>query len=331
MAKMSREDLFREIGEIDETYVEEAGRAGRKRRAYRRVGGALVAAASLVFCVGVGYMTVLFTQRGADTGGSAGNAAQEQYSMAEDTNVCPAGGASPDAVEEERAVAENAPQTAPGEEASPGECDEEKEDVLSAVSSMEQDRGGQIQKPQEEAGGLQEAENALEDLTLSGESKVALNWEAARTDEAYGRYVDVPVPEGYDFAEGSRSTSVMRVIWSRGAEEISVTCRQADEGVSDWLVDVEKPEEYDLGLYAIPWGDSVPLELQTRVFNATFRPEQITLEILEARTCQMQEEGDTPGSRTQIGILYSDNVLVEITGKGPSAEEIYAMIYKEDS
>lgn len=336
MAKMNREDLFREIGEIDEAYVEEAERAGRTRRAYPWVGRMLVAAASLVFCVGVGYMTVLFTQRGEDTGGNAGgsamNAEQEQYSVVEDTDVCPAGGLSSDGWGEEQAMAETAPEMAPGEapavpDTFPEEYGDKQDGFLNAGNSMEQGEESHAKETEEDAC-IQQVEKVL-DVGLSGESEVALNWEAARTDEVYGRYVDVRMPEGYDFAGGIRSTSFLRVTWNRGAEEITVTCRQADEGVSDWLVDVEKPEEYDLGLYTIPWGDSVPQELQTQVFNATFLPEQITPEIAAARTFQVQENGELSENRTQIGILYSDNVLVEITGKGPSAEEIYAMIYLE--
>ena len=38
MGKMNREDLFREIGEIDETHVEEARRVQRRRRAPSWVG-----------------------------------------------------------------------------------------------------------------------------------------------------------------------------------------------------------------------------------------------------------------------------------------------------
>lgn len=392
MAKMSREDLFREIGEIDEAYVEEAERARRKRGAHIWPGRTLAAAACLALCVGAGYMTVLFTQRGGDTGGSAGggvmNTAQEPYSMAEDTEACPAGGASFGGREGEQAAAENAPEEAPGRpetasggtngrpetasggvpggtetasggtnggletafggtsggtETAPGgsagtqaasreevgnECGAEPGEVSAAVNGAQKD--SQDRESEEKAWGRQEVLEVQDALELCGESAVALNWEAARTDEVYGRYVDVQIPEGYVFDGGIRSTSLMRVTFSGGGEEVSVTCRQADEGVSDWLADVEKPKEYDLGLYSIPWGESVPQELMTRVLNATFRPEQITLEIVEARTWQAQEEGEVAGSRTQIGILYSDNVLVEITGKGPSAEEIYAMIYREN-
>ena len=68
MGRISREDLFREIGEIDETYVEEARRAGRSRRVKPWVGGTLAVAASLGFCVGLGYAALQFMPRMGSTG-----------------------------------------------------------------------------------------------------------------------------------------------------------------------------------------------------------------------------------------------------------------------
>ena len=340
MGKMSREDLFREIGEIDEKYVEEARRAGRKRRAHPWAGRMLVAAASLMFCMGVGYMTVLLTQRRGSAsdsmsggqGTSAMNTAQQQYSMAENTGSQTAGGTEggAEAVPEEAPMASGAaPENAYGK--TDGQQCDEPAGSAHTESGIGQTGADQTWEAREEAFPITDKESAMDDGQQSGDSTMPLTWEAARADEVYGRYVDVQAPEGYSFTSADRSTSLLRVTWNKDMEEISITCRQADESVSDWLVDVGKPEEYDLGLYTAPWEDSVPQELYTQVSNATFRPEQITSQIVAARTWQVQEAGGVSGSRTRIGILYSDNVLVESGGKGTSPEEIYAMIYWEDN
>lgn len=363
MGKMSREDLFREIGEIDEKYVEEARRGRRRRRLPSWVGKTLVAAASLVFCVGVGYMTVLVIQPKGNVGGSTGSAldmngsvmeaAQEQCSMAEDADGQMAGSAAAEeagagqehqgvslpeaeqsaqrgtetgALEEAPAAAEAAPTGVPAVSEAGLEKPTQQTDSSNTESNSGQGASGQILESKEELGTLEDMEGVLQ----YGDSTTALTWEAARTDAVYGRYVDVQVPEGYSFTGGMRSTAALRVTWNKGMEEIAIICRQADESVSDWLVDVEKPEEYDLGLYTIPWCDSVPPELIQQVSNATFLSDQITPEILDARTYQVQEAGDVSGTRIQIGILYGDNVLVEINSKGPSAEEIYTMINLEN-
>jgi len=365
MGKMSREDLFREIGEIDETYVEEARRAGRRHRPVSRASKVLAAAASLVLCVGVGYMALLVTQPhgntggavdgapGGDVNGTAMEAAREQYSMAEDTAGQTAGGgameeaAAQAAQEKEMGQAavtgqegrEPAPEAV--QEPAPAQAPEQASNQ--AAETTQEQTPGQVSEevpvqPCEDRADSQhtdsdreqeDAENILAESTQFVSGGMDLTWEAARADAVYGQYVDVPVPEGYSFTSGIRTALDLHVIWNRGMEEIRISCRQADEDVSDWLVDVEKPEEYDLGLYTIPWCDSVPQELIQRVSNATFRPEQVTLEIVTARTYQAQETGDVSGSRTHIGILYSDNVLVEVSAKGPSAEEIYRMIHPE--
>lgn len=319
MGRISREDLFREIGEIDETYVEEARRAGRSRRVKPWVGGTLAVAASLVFCVGLGYAALQFMPRMGSTGS--------------DTEGAPsANGAAMEAALTEGEAEQMSPETAP-EEMSPnqggaydGSMESGMDTEQTAGSPVWEDRG---EGAMEESSLLTDLQMEKENLTQS-ESVRELTWEEARTDAVFGRYVDVPVPEGYGYTGGSLSPSALRVTWNKGMEEIAIVCRQADESVSDWLVDVGKPEEYDMGLYTIPWSESVPQELCILLTNATFSPDQITPEIVAARTWQASEEGDASGRCTSINILYRDNVLVEISSKGPSEEEIYALINLEN-
>lgn len=344
MSKMSREDLFREIGEIDETYVEEAQRARRRRRVPLWAGRTLAAAASLILCVGVGYIALQMTQGGTDTMNGASNDESAMYAaqgsrieMAED-------GAAP----EEAGGAQCNPENAP-ENAQDGLADKGAENAGGISSASIRDLQQEPQELKEfneqDVPGEESALEAIEPEQVNTEDEaeqniltescvatdaVKLAWDAARADTAYGRYVDVQIPEGYSYTSGSRSATALHVIWNKGMEEISISCRQADESVSDWLADTEKPEEYDLGLYTIPWSESVPAELAQKVYNAAFRPDQISQEIVSARSHQVEEQGDVSGWRTQIAILYSDNVLVEIRSKGPSPEEIYRLINLEN-
>lgn len=329
MGKMSREDLFREIGEIDETYVEEAQRVRRSRRVSPWVGRTLVTAASLVLCVGVGYVALQLTQGGMDNTGDASSsggameAAQEMYSMMEADDRITEGAAPEEAMPEMAAAGPDSQEEAQAQQDRHADTDAESD--RGQISNL-------IQELKEDGA---EKESALEDKLFQGTGSIAMNamdliWEAARTDAAYGRYVDVQVPEGYSYVSGTRSESALHVIWHKGMEEISISCHHADESVSDWLVDTDNPEEYDLGLYTIPWCESVPEELIQKVDSATFRPDQISQEIVAARSYQVEEQGDASGWRTQIAILYSDNVLVEIRSKGPSPEEIYRLIYLEN-
>lgn len=346
MGKMSREDLFREIGEIDETYVEEAERARRSRRISPWAGRTLVTAASLILCVGVGYVALQLTRGGMNStdsasGGNAMGAAQELYSMAEAYDQMTDG----ETPEEAALELEEAQQDK--------EADQAQVEALSDLGAKAGGTAGSLSEPKEEGAEpvnrqqVQGSNNNTEDEavlpSLTSDSiitecvknidpQMELPWEVARTDAVYGHYVDVQVPEGYSYSSGTRSEQRLHVIWNKGmTEEIRISCQHADESVSGWLVDTDNPEEYDLGLYTIPWADSMPGELRQKIESATFRPDQISQEIVTARSYQVEsDQGDVSGWRTQIAILYSDNVLVEIRSKGPSPEEIYALINLEN-
>lgn len=346
MGKMSREDLFREIGEIDETYVEEAERVRRSRRISPWAGRTLVTAASLILCVGVGYVALQLTRGGMNgtdsaAGGNAMGAAQELYSMAEARDEMTDG---------------ETPEEAPlemKEEQQDKEADQAQVEELSDLGAMSDGTAGSLSEPREsetEPANRQQVQgsnNNTEDeavlSSLTSDSPISecvknkdqqmdLPWEVARMDAVYGYYVDVQVPEGYSYSSGTRSEERLHVIWHKGmTEEISISCQHADESVSGWLADTDNPEEYDLGLYPIPWADSMPGELRQKIENATFRSDQISQEIVTARSYQVEsDQGDVSGWRTQIAILYSNNVLVEIRSKGPSPEEIYALINLEN-
>lgn len=345
MSKMSREDLFREIGEIDEAYVEEAQRA-RRSKLPLWVKGTLMAAASLVLCVGVGFVTFQSMRENA-SGGAADMAAdmrteyQREAKGADAGEEC--GGAVPEAAEGVDCQEEDG-QMEP--EASPEELAINQTQQEPASQEYVQDKvtDDLKEKSEQETAALTEAEKDVlsgsveqskffadeGNLQSSGTPTSSLTWEEARQISGYGKYVDVQVPEGYSYTSGRGDSSSLYVIWNKGMEEISISCHQADESVSDWLVDVENPQEYDLRLYSIPLCDSVPQELIQQVSNAVFESKDISLQVVEARTYQAEDSGDAAGNRTRIGILYSDNVLVEITGKGPSAEEIYALISSEN-
>lgn len=342
MGKMSREDLFREIGEIDEIYVEEAQKVRRKRRISPWAGKALVTAASLLLCVGVGYVAHSLSQgstNSADgTSGGAMEAAQEMYSMAEAEDQTAAGAAF-GAPEEQVNRSENQAQDMERQDKLQDTVEEAERDMdgASADSLQEPKEDGveEFREPinvEEEISDMDngEVQGALQESVSTTMETAKLMWEDVRKDADFGRYVDVQVPEGYSFIGGTRSASGLYVTWNKGMEDISIGCRYADESVGDWLVNTDISEEYDLGLYSIPWSDSVPGELIQKVSNATFRPDQITREIVTARSYQVQEQGDVNGWHTRIAILYSDNVLVEIISKGPSPEEIYELIYLEN-
>lgn len=344
MGKMSKEDLFREIGEINEAYIEEADRVKKSGKVLPWGVKPLVTAASLVLCVGLGYGVLQLTGGIGSSSDSAANLAggipmenaREECAVAEDagdqTNGAVDGvvdGAAPQAQEPMIAGKIADEETALPEEETEATSMNEESGLLSDLqqSQREEKENAESDRVSGEAAPV---ESFAETLTESAQDAIKLTWEAACRDAVYGKYVDVEIPDGYTYTSGTRSKSALHVIWNHGMEEISISCRQADESVSDYLVDPNCPQEYDLELYTIPWCDSVPQDLISKVSYATFTPEQITQEIVADRSYQLQEEGDVSGWHTRIGILYSNNILVEIISKGPSPEEIYALINLEN-
>lgn len=345
MKKISREDLFREIGEIDESYVEEAERVQRRRRTAPWV-RAMAVAASLLVCVGIGYGTLRLTGSSNDTAGMAGGGEMEYMEMQSAAQDC---GETMNAQATQETGEDAAPQEAafalegiPEEEISE---EETARDVAEQVSGdpengIEDLATGRAYQEADGATANEQKESSKDDLEDAQAVALTescglfdvekLTWQQAQEDAAYGKYVSVQTPDGYVYESGVRSGASLRVVWLDGMAEIAISCRHADESVSDWLVDTGEPEEYDLSLYAIPWADSVPQKLWEKVFNATFRPDQITPEIVAARSYQVQDPGDVDGWRTELNILYEDNVLVEIRSKGPDPEEIYGLINLEN-
>lgn len=330
--------MFREIGEIDETYVEEARRAGRRRSSAPWM-RAMAAAASLLVCVGIGYGTLWLPHSSNDMTSMAGGGDMEDmeiYSTAQDSDAAMNGQAVQEAGEDVPWEEEKFQETARVPEAVPEEETAYDEGAAeTGIAEMEMDRQSQEGDGAAVSSKDGEVTKDVQQETLIDTSSPmigleTLTWQQAREDDTYGKYVDIQVPEGYVYESGVRSESALRVVWLNGPAEISVSCRRADEAVSDWLVDVDESREYDLSLYAMPWADSVPQELREKVFNATFQSGQLTPEIVAARSYQAEDSGDVSGWRTDIGILYGDNVLVEITSKGPTPEEIYEMINLEN-
>jgi len=79
---------------------------------------------------------------------------------------------------------------------------------------------------------------------------------------------------------------------------------------------------YDLSFYPIPRADYVPDDLRKMVDNPIFRSEELTLDMVKARTYEVDDAGDEPGPRMRFSVLY-DDILIEVDVKGLSPEAVY--------
>lgn len=123
-----------------------------------------------------------------------------------------------------------------------------------------------------------------------------------------------------------RNTLFLR--WSRGLADVTVRVSLPEGGVPvGEPVDVSNPAAYDVRLYSIPWCDSVPEEYRNSVSSPTFRAQDMTREVIAARSLSYQDAGDIDGPRINFTIRCSDGTEAEYTSKGLSEDALWAMIF----
>lgn len=158
------------------------------------------------------------------------------------------------------------------------------------------------------------------------------NLEEARQEADFAPYLPASAPAGYgefdgklSYQEGVRNTLFLR--WSRGLADVTVRVSLPEGGApEEEPVDVNTPAAYDVRLYSIPWCDSVPEEYRNSVSSPTFRAQDMTREVIAARSLSYQDAGDIDGPRINFTIRYSDGTEAEYTSKGLSEDALWAMI-----
>ena len=151
--------------------------------------------------------------------------------------------------------------------------------------------------------------------------------QAARQETAFAPYLPTEDIPGYgefsshlSYQEGVRNQ--LSVHWYRGYDTVSITVSLPEGEAQYHLTAPDRPEEYDLRLYPIPWCDSVPEEYRETVDLPTFRAEDMSLAVVEARG----HEKDTGGLTFSFGVLQDSGVLVEYRCDGLTAEQVWALV-----
>ena len=156
------------------------------------------------------------------------------------------------------------------------------------------------------------------------DSREELSEKEARNTEVFGAYLPKNLPRGYTFESGRGSDSGITVTWARGMDYITISVSLA-ESESTVTVDIAKPETYDVHLYEIPYGETVPEEYR-QVFNdPLFAAEDLSLEVVRSRMKSVRDAGDTDTPRGNFSVLYPDGVVLQFNGRG-TAEEIWKML-----
>lgn len=150
----------------------------------------------------------------------------------------------------------------------------------------------------------------------------------AREEIDFALYLPAREPAGFraaefygrlSYQEGHKNMLFAR--WSQGYDEVDV-CVYRDGYHPCNLVDVGRPESYDLRLYPIPWSSSVPPEYRETVSRPAFRAEDMSLSVVEARG----RAHDTGGLTYSFEVLHPDGTLVSYHCDGMSAQQVWDMV-----
>lgn len=153
--------------------------------------------------------------------------------------------------------------------------------------------------------------------------KENLTEEEARKKDILGAYIPDSIPKGYKFESSSwyEDKQLLTIMWCKGMDDISFFIQQTEECDT---VDIQKPETYDVRLYEIPFGQTVPKEYRTVFDNPVFSWEDFSVEVLESRMYTVEDRGDTNTPRGNFSILFPDGVIVKFTGKA-TVNQIWEM------
>ena len=145
----------------------------------------------------------------------------------------------------------------------------------------------------------------------------------------FAPYLPAVEPAGFSFEDGELryqegNYNQLWLCWTKGYDSVRIRV-EFPEGGDDYgrsPVDASDPTAYDVRLYEIPWCDSVPAEYQNSVFDPTFRAEDVSRELIDARGT----EKDTGGSHYLFRVLHENGVLVSYDCSGISADAVWALV-----
>ena len=157
-----------------------------------------------------------------------------------------------------------------------------------------------------------------------------LTFEQAITDPYFGMFIPDYIPQGFDFEYawrfGEHDGNSLTAFWqAEMLHNISWHITMLDDHNRSLIVSVNDREKFDLSLYPIPWAASVPRELVQYVMNPVFLAEELSLDVVQART--IQGRGRNPGdSNWQINFsVLIDDIVIRLDTYGVSPEQVWEM------
>lgn len=161
--------------------------------------------------------------------------------------------------------------------------------------------------------------------------------EQARQEAAFAPYLPLGEPISFGIPSGFRDFEArlsyhqerydrLSVRWSRGYDDIVVTVwlpeGQDRYPQSEVPVDVNVPASYDWRLYDGPICDTVPEEYQMDFYMPTFRAQDMSLEVVQARG----HEKDTGGMAYCFRVRHDNGVVVDYDCSAVTADYVWSLV-----
>lgn len=176
---------------------------------------------------------------------------------------------------------------------------------------------------------LEAEKNSSDNIGMNDAVNQYLSLEEAYNYKSLGQFLPRVLPEGFQIENAYIFEDEIKerliVTWMKDTDYIDFKVSIASEKDLNRVVDVDDTEKYDLSEYSIFFQDYTNEEMRNILEEPLFKAKELSEAIIHARSYKIEEEEDTEGNRTQFGVLYDNNIVVEVTSKGVSVQEIYDM------
>lgn len=171
-------------------------------------------------------------------------------------------------------------------------------------------------QPEEEAAGGRVEQSVISDTESIEQTPQELPLEQAYKVAELGAYLPDMVPQGY-LLESCRlyGTQELSATWTKGLDYLSFTITKTEVSAESFI-DLAVPESYNVHLYDIPYGETVPEQYREAFNNPIFKGEELTLAVIEDRMKIMMDSGDTATPKGNFAVFYEEGILVEFKGCG---------------
>lgn len=158
-----------------------------------------------------------------------------------------------------------------------------------------------------------------------------LTLEEAYTDSVFGSYIPKSIPTEHKFESARRfinqEYNYLSVLWCYGLNDISFRVGYATDYDKKNITSAEEVKNYDLSLYPIPRGESVPEELWEIVQSPVFRAEELSEEVITKRVTEHNEDGKKV-KKINFSIIFDNDIVVTVSTADLEPKEVYEMLIK---